>query len=168
MNRYVCCYVVLQRVENAVHSTAHGEWDKAAVLMLVSYVSSVTHKSIRHAYDCYTAAAGAAGERSEHTSFDTFDTQICNISSSTCVASPTKKKEADSADKATTGSTSTSVFSCWAFFNSAVTPAVGSIRKCPTRLRTLWCTPCSVAKRRQFSCPLRAWTLPLKFENVVP
>ena len=53
-------------------------------------------------------------------------------------------------------------------FNSAVTPAVGSIRKCSTRLRTLWCTPCSVAKRRQFSCPLRAWTLPLKFENVIP
>ena len=59
-------------------------------------------------------------------------------------------------------------FSCWAFLNSAVTPAVGSIRKCSTRLRTLSCTPCSVAKRQQFSCPLRAWTLLLKFENAVP
>ena len=58
-------------------------------------------------------------------------------------------------------------FSCWAFLNSAVTPAVGSVRKCSTRLRTLWCTPCSVAKRQQFSCPLRA-CLPLKSENVVP
>ena len=57
--------------------------------------------------------------------------------------------------------------SCWVVINSDVTRAVGSIRTCSTRLRTLWCTPCSVAKRQQFSCPLRA-CLPLKSENVVP
>ena len=55
------------------------------------------------------------------------------------------------------------IFSGTTFRNSAITPA-----KCTTRRWTLSCSHHSVAKRQQFSCPLRTATLSLKCEYVVP
>ena len=53
--------------------------------------------------------------------------------------------------------------------NSDITPASPLIRKYTTLRWTLWHSYCSMAKRPQFSCPLRTATaVPLKFENVVP
>ena len=72
-----------------------------------------------------------------------------------CIAH--QKKRADSVDKFTTGSTLTSVFFLLGISKFCCNSScVGSMRKCFTRLHTLWCTRSSVAKRQQFSCPLRA------------
>ena len=56
----------------------------------------------------------------------------------------------------------------YVFCNSARTPAPPSIQMCTTLRWTLWCCHYSMAKRQQFSCPLRTATLSLKFDNVVP
>ena len=78
-----------------------------------------------------------------------------------------KNKKADSADKSTTGRTSTSDFCT--FRNFAITPASSLIPKSTTMRPTLWNSRySSVAKRRQFSCPLGTATLSLKLENMVP
>ena len=46
-------------------------------------------------------------------------------------------------------------FSCTTFRNSAIPLATSLIRKCATRRWTPRCSRYSVAKRQQFSCPLR-------------
>ena len=84
-----------------------------------------------------------------------------------CCIAHKKEKKGDSADKSTTGSTSTSVFLRTTFRDSAITHASPLIRKSTTltTLRsTLWCPYYGVAKRQQFSCPLGTATLSLKLE----
>ena len=74
-----------------------------------------------------------------------------------CIAD---KKNADSWNKSTPGSTSTSIpgiFLVRYEYSVILHPATGSSSHYS-----------SVAKRQQFSCPLRTATLSLKFENEVP
>ena len=71
-------------------------------------------------------------------------------------STPPPKKKADSADKSRTESTSTSIFfSRMTFRNFAKTPASTLIGNSTSLRSTLWCSHYSVAKRQQFSCPLR-------------
>ena len=65
--------------------------------------------------------------------------------------------------------TSPSVFSCTTFRHSAISPSAPSIQKRTTRRwNSVGCAYYCVAKRQQFSCPVRTVTSSLKFGNVFP
>ena len=73
----------------------------------------------------------------------------------TCVASPTKKRSRFCGQIHDWKHLYLRFFLRAMFRSSPKTPASPLIRKSTTLRSTLWCSHYSVAKRQQFSCPLR-------------